>query len=721
MIDPTLPPANEPIDLYVLQSANRTTIRTITLKRESTFLITDVGGDMPASQQETGMFWHDTRFLRNLDLTLMGAPLMALSHSVTDEGDACLIDLCNPYLVIGGEAIPQGTVHVRRWIGLREQRMTQHLTIASYHPRLLHLRLEMRLYADFRDVFEVRGLTRSQHGEPLAPSLESASVALRYRGVDNVTRIAHIGLAPPADYVSERLVAWNLEITPGALPHLQIVADLREEASRIEPPPRPLEEEEVRPMTQIHTGHTFFDRLLTRGANDMVMLSAATETGAYPYAGIPWYSCPFGRDGLITSLEFLPWQPEIARGTLAFLARYQGTKEDFFTEEQPGRILHEFRRGEMANCREIPFIPYYGTIDATPLFIITLAEYMHWTDDRTFLAQLWPHAQAAAAWMVHYGDRDGDTFLEYSRNTEKGLFNQGWKDSFDAVSHANGDLAEAPIALCEVQGYAFAAYRAMAELATLMGAAQEAQRWLQAAQAIQENFVRAFWWEAEQCFALALDAQKHPCNVVTSNAGQCLWSGIVPPELAGPLVARLMREDMDAGWGIRTLSAQAARYNPMSYHNGSVWPHDTAMVGAGFARYGFHREAGTLLEGLMALSLHYERARLPELCCGFTRRQGFGPTHYPVACSPQAWAAGAPYMLLTAILGMEPDATLGQLTLRHPTLPDFLQEVEIVPLPLGQHRVGLRFARVSGRSTGSRGAAVTLIEGDDVDLHVLAR
>ncbi len=349
-------------------------------------------------------------------------------------------------------------------------------------------------------------------------------------------------------------------------------------------------------LPEFRTNDEVFNKLLSRGIHDLVMMSTMTEHGLYPYAGIPWFACPFGRDGLITSLEYLPWFPEVARGTLTFLAANQGTKVDPFTDQEPGKILHEFRSGEMANCHEIPFIPYYGSIDSTPLFVIALKSYIRWTNDLTFLKQLWPHAEAAARWMMDYGDQDGDTFLESRTNSKMGLLNQGWKDSWDAVSHQDGALAEAPIALCEVQSYAYAAYRAMGYLAGRLDKTEIAAYWLKAAQTLQENFLRSYWWEDEHVFYLALDGAKRPCAVVASNAGQCLWSGIAPAALAEKMVARLMTGDMHSGWGIRTLSQRAARFNPLSYHNGSVWPHDNAIIGAGFARYGKKLETGRLLE-----------------------------------------------------------------------------------------------------------------------------
>jgi glycogen debranching enzyme len=385
---------------------------------------------------------------------------------------------------------------------------------------------------------------------------------------------------------------------------------------------------------------------------------------------------------------------------------------DSFTEEQPGRILHELRLGELANLRAIPFIPYYGTVDATPLFIITLEHYIRWTNDTDMLRQLWPHALAAARWMVDYGDSDGDGFLDYQRSESTGLVNQGWKDSWDAISHADGSLARGHVALCEVQGYAYAAYRAMAWLARKSGHADQSQRWMDHATELRKRFSERFWWPEEHCFYLALDGSNEPCRVVNSNSGQCLWSGIATQEQAEQVVERLLRPDMYTEWGIRTLSSQAVRFNPMSYHNGSVWPHDTALIGAGFARYGFCDEAARLLGNLYGASLHFEGARLPELFCGFSRVPGFGPTRYPVACAPQSWAAGAPFLLIHALLGFEPDAAEGRLTLRRPSLPDWLNRLEMRGLRIGELNGRLRFDRAGGET------AVTLSQHSEIDIHV---
>src|SRR5262249_46164633 len=461
--------------------------------------------------------------------------------------------------------------------------------------------------------------------------------------------------------------------------------------------------------------NVFFNRMLVRGMHDLEMMCSRTKQGLYPYAGIPWYVCPFGRDALITALEFLPWFPQVARGTLAFLAAHQGTQMDEFTEEEPGRILHAYRTGEMANCREIPFIPYYGTVDANPLFLITLEAYIRWTDDLEFLRRQWPSATAAARWMLEYGDRDGDGLIEYAKTSEKGLVNQGWKDSWDSVMHADGTLAHAPIALCEVQAYAYGAYHALGYLAERLGQVEEARRWADTAESLQKRFIERFWWPEEEAFYLALDGEKRPCKVVSSNAGQCLWTGIVPDEQAGAIAQRLLRPDMYTQWGIRTLSDKAARYNPMSYHNGSVWPHDTALIGAGFARYGYKMEAGELLGHLFGVSLYYSGSRLPELFCGFARVSGHGPTRYPVACQPQTWAAGAPFLLLGAALGFEPDANHNRINLRAPTLPAWMDSLELKGLRLAQQDLHLRFER------SENGTSVILTNSAEIEVHVVPR
>jgi glycogen debranching enzyme len=542
---------------------------------------------------------------------------------------------------------------------------------------------------------------------------EGNEVILRYCGLDAIERTTNIQCQPSAQYMQSDRIDWVLYLQPGSSLQIRITVKMSESCTEklVTQPAAALWRNQQLPITQ--TDDPFFNRLLTRSMQDLMMLSTLTPHGFYPYAGIPWYCCPFGRDGLITALEFLPWFPQVVRGTLTFLAAHQGKKVEPFTEEEPGKILHEFRTGEMANCREIPYIPYYGTVDATQLFLMAFEAYIRWTDDLPFLDKLWPNAEAAASWLTGYGDQDGDTFIEFHSASEKGLVNQGWKDSHDSATYSDGRLAHSPMALCEVQGYTYAAYRAMAYLAKRLGKHDKAVHWNHVADTLQTNFLRHFWWEQEQTFYMALAEHKEPCDIVASNAGHCLWTGIVPEELAHKVTHRLMREDMFSGWGIRTLSTQAKRYNPMSYHNGSVWPHDSALVGAGFALYGHKEEAGRILKSMFEASHYYESARLPELYCGFTRREGYGPTRYPVSCSPQAWATGAPFILLSSLLGLYPDAEQHRLTLHQPALPDWLKTLEINGVYIGARRVHLRFVHVGDRTE------IVLGRENEVDVRVL--
>jgi glycogen debranching enzyme len=709
--------ASEHADPYVLQGSASTSVEKITLKHGDAFLVADARGDLPESEQETGLYWRGTRYLRTCDVFLTGQPLIPLSNSISDEEGTCQIDLTNPYLRLGGEPVYQGTLHVRRWLELRDHVLTERIALTSFHSVPITLKLGVKVAADFRDIFEVRGLARTARGTLHPPRMAREGVTLTYDGLDNVRRITALTLSPQATLAVAQGLFWDITLAPNTPVEVRLVITLRTENDDPLDSAAPAQESLPRggALPVVASNNVFFNRMLVRGMHDLEMMCARTRFGLYPYGGIPWYVCPFGRDALITSLEFLPWFPQVARGTLAFLAAYQGTKVDEFTEEEPGRILHEYRHGEMANCREIPFIPYYGSVDATPLFLITLEHYLRWTDDLPFLQRHWPHAEAAARWLQKYGDADGDGFVEYAKFSDKGLVNQGWKDSWDAVMHADGTLARPPIALCEAQAYTYAAFRALDYLARRLGRHEDAERWAAEAERMQQRFLERFWWPEEQAFYLALDGDKRPCKVVTSNAGQCLWTGIVPDELAEGMIARLLQTDMYTEWGIRTLSDRALRYNPMSYHNGSVWPHDTALVGAGFARHDHQEEAGELLGHLFGVSLYYGGSRLPELYCGFARVRGHGPTRYPVACAPQSWAAGAPFLLLSAVLGFEPEAERQRLNLRAPTLPAWMDSLELRHLRLGAQDLHLRFER------SVHGTSVILTGSSEIEVHVVPR
>lgn len=707
----------------LVKGVGNTSVKKIRLKCNEAFIVTDVAGDLLQSEREMGLYLQATRYLRICNLFLEGYPLVPLYHSIANEGDSCQIDLTNPQLSIGGDVMEANTILVRRCLKLQNNLLIQSIEVSSFHVTSLALELCLEAGADFYDIFEVRGWPREKRGHLYARQKSTQNLTFRYRGLDKVARKTSLIFTPVASRIEGDRAFWKLQLSKGQPLKIHLAIQMHEESSKhfvnfagtananeIVSPTILLD----RPLPEVQTNDKSFDRLLKCGIDDLLMLCSTTPQGIYPYGGIPSYVCPFGRDALIASLQFLPWIPEVARGTLAFLAAHQGKKIDLYTEEEPGKILHEFRFGELANHHEIPFAPYYGTVDATPLYLITFEAYLRWTNDLPLLEQLWDNVEAAARWMRDYGDKDKDLFLEYFSTSERGLISQGWKDSTgETVSHLDGSIAAPPIALCEVQGYAYAAYRAMGYLATRLGRLEDAVYWLEIAGKLQASFLSRFWWEDEHVFYMALDGSKQPCAIVTSNAGQCLWSGIVPDILAKKIITRLMRDDMYSGWGIRTLSAHAARYNPMSYHNGSIWPHDMALVGAGFARYGEKAKAGQLLDNLSQASQYYEGARLPELYCGFARDHQHGPIPYPLACEPQSWAAGAPFMLLSALLGFEPDAEHHSLTLRRPLLPDWLKNVEMRGLFLGEQQLSLRVERVDSSTT----ALIT--EEGSIDLQII--
>jgi glycogen debranching enzyme len=449
----------------------------------------------------------------------------------------------------------------------------------------------------------------------------------------------------------------------------------------------------TRAIATVESSNELFNEVACRSASDLYMLITPTEHGLYPYAGVPWYSTVFGRDGIITAMMLLWTDPSIAKGVLQYLAAMQATSIDPVADAEPGKILHERRQGEMALLNEVPFRRYFGSVDATPLFVMLAGAYFARTADRATIKALWPHIRAALRWCDEFGDRDRDGFVEYGAKTAAGLVNQGWKDSYDSIFHADGRLAEGPIAVCEVQAYVFDAKRAAANLARALDELEFAEKLAIEAEELRVRFEESFWCEEIGTYALALDGAKRPCAVRSSNAGHALFAGIVSPERARRVADALVSENSFSGWGIRTIAAGEARYNPMSYHNGSIWPHDNALIAMGFARYGMKKEAARVFGALFDAAAYQELRRLPELFCGFLRRPRRGPTAYPVACSPQAWAAAAPFALLEACLGLEIDARQDEIRFTNPILPDFLDEVILRGLRLDSSSLDLRLHR----------------------------
>ncbi|HEX2194272.1 MAG TPA: amylo-alpha-1,6-glucosidase [Candidatus Limnocylindria bacterium] len=689
------------------------------LKHGHSFAVFDRHGDVrPSGPGEDGIYHRGTRHLSGLLLTLAGRRPLLLGSTANRDNTRLAIDLTNTD-VGGGRGveprIPHSTIHLSRTKALWEGTCHERIVVRSFAARPVRIALALDFAADFADVFEVRGMQRPQRGRFMTPAVSERGVVLRYQGLDGVVRRTRIGFSMRPDALDGRHAEFRLTLPVGRAVSLEVTISCEQGSSRRRDLPAL---DEVIARTRRHQAavrrggarlagsNELFNDWLARSQADLAMLTARTEQGYYPHAGVPWFSDPFGRDGLIVAMQSLWAAPHVARGVLRYLAANQAVAHDPESDAAPGKILHEVRQGEMAALGEVPFRCYYGSHDATPLFVALAAQYWRHTDDLATVAELWPNIERALSWMRTDGDADGDGFLEYDRQNADGLVQQGWKDSWDSIFHADGTLAAGPIALAEVQAYAYAALVGAAELARRLGHESHAEELDARAARLRAEFDRAFWDEELGTYAIALDGDKRRCQVRTSNPGHALYAGIALPERVTSVAAGLMSDASFSGWGIRTLAAGEARYNPISYHNGSIWPHDNALIARGMARYGLQDEAVRVLDAMFEASRYFELARLPELFCGFTRRDGQGPTRYPVACSPQAWASGAIYMLLEACLGMEIDAPARQVRFRHSRLPPFLDRLSISGLHIGEGRLDLDLERqrhgvgirVSGKS-----------------------
>jgi glycogen debranching enzyme len=650
-----------------------------------------------------GIFFRDTRHLSHLELLLNGEQPLLLGSNVRDDNSILTVDLTNPDVYLDGRLVlAKDMLHVVRTIFLWRGAAYQRLRIQNHGRDPVLVRLSLAFASDFADLFEVRGMRRAHRGVTQTTVRNASDVALTYWGLDNGLRHTTLSFDPAPAQISRTAAAYTFELRSNEFRSINVTVQCRD-ATVEEIKPRTFrsglraafheKRAANRGITTITSSNQVFNEMICRSMADIAMLTTDTPQGPYPYAGIPWYSTTFGRDGIITALQMLWCDPRIAKGVLRRLAAYQARDFDPVTDAEPGKILHEMRGGEMAALGEVPFRLYYGSVDATPLFVMLAGHYVEHTGDVDTLRDLWPNIEAALRWIDGPGDRDGDGFVEYNRAGENGLVNQGWKDSHDAIFHADGTPTPGPIALCEVQGYVYAAKQLAARCARRLGKHDLAATLEAQAARLAERFEAAFWCSDIGTYALALDGDKRQCRVRTSNAGQVLFSGITSAERAEAVTRDLMRPSFFSGWGIRTVAREERLYNPMSYHNGSIWPHDNSLIAAGFARYGHKDAVDRVFKGLFDAASYMELRRLPELYCGFHRGRERGPTRYPVACSPQAWAAGTPFMMLQSSLGLQFDEDRREILLHNPKLPPFLEQVTLRNLRLGHSAVDLILRR----------------------------
>lgn len=696
-----------PEDAFRIRATAAATLeRARVLKAGETFGLFDRFGDVQSvGEGPQGVYVGGTRHLSRFALLVENQPPLFLTSTIRSADSPLVVDLTNPDT--SGrtrDSLSADSLLIRRYIVLLDGGCFQSICIRNHAQEELDVNLTLLFACDYADVFEVRGTPRKARGARGTPRVERDTVHSSYTGLDGKRRGTLFRFQPTPSELDEESATFRVRIGAGRQAVLSASVtfespDCRSSVSLVGTYTDAAEEAARRARAtregccELTSSNELFNCWLSRSFDDLYLLTTETDHGPYPYAGVPWFSAPFGRDGLVTAFQCLWLEPALARGVIRYLAAHQATQEDPARDATPGKILHERRLGEMADLEEVPFGRYYGSIDATPLFIHLVAEYVRRTGDQDLLTAQFPAVERALDWLRQNDSHTAGPFLAYARKSGSGLVNQGWKDSGDAIFHADGTDAHAPIALSEVQGYAYAAYRSAAWLAQRLGKSELARDCTERAERLAQAFDAKFWCSELGTFAMALDGRGNPCRVRSSNAGQCLWSGIVAPERVPSLTRTLMNSAGFSGWGIRTIAEGEARYNPLAYHNGSVWPHDTSLIAAGLARYGEKDAALQLLSGLFDAARKFDLFRLPEVFCGLPRTRGGSPTPYPVACSPQAWASGAVFLLVQAALGVSIDARENLVRLDRPMLPPELDQLEIRRLRCGEGSVDLVFSR----------------------------
>lgn len=699
----------------------------VVIKNENFFLVTDPNGNVPlGGDHGFGFYFNDTRYLSGYEMKLGNKHLNPLVSNAS-KGFEAVFELTNPEIRIeGGDHLPINEIGVKweRVIDAETQTLNELITVRNYWRRQIKCPVTLTFEADFEDVFAIRGLLDEQPGKCHRPKFEDGALSFIYEGADGLFRSLVVHFSQKPELLDDTSVKFIFDLRPEESREILVsltalesekkknVLQLEHEQPDLGNVRQYLKRESdewLQDQTRIHTDSLLLNRVLERSMRDLRTLRSNLEDEEYFAAGVPWFVTLFGRDSIITALQTLAYNPAIAEQTLRLLADYQGTEENSFREEEPGRILHELRVGELARLGEIPHTPYYGSIDATPLFLILLARHAAWTGSLEIFNELRENIERAINWMDQYGGLNEGGYLSYKSRTENGVVNQGWKDSGNGIVTADGSLAEPPIALVEVQGYAYMAKRMIADLFERAGEAERAKKLRKEADRLYKCFNRDFWLENLGFYALALQNGGKPAAVISSNPGQALWTKIIEKSRAKQTVARLMSDDMFSGWGIRTLSENERSYNPIGYHLGTVWPHDNAIIASGFRKYGFDDEARQIFTGVVEAAMQFNYYRLPEVFAGYQRSEYNVPVHYPVACHPQAWSAGAVPFLVEIMLGLEPDAFGKRLLVIRPILPDFIDRLEVRELQVGKANVDLKFERTSDDNVAVK---VLRVDGD---------
>jgi glycogen debranching enzyme len=692
-------------DIYKKHTRSNNITNELVIRDDELTFVTLQNGEIPVTDNYGyGLYYHDCRYLSGFLIKLMGVPPTRILSS-DERGFRSTLVATNPEVKdCNGKLIEKETI-LGSLVATIPGCVQHRQTINNFNTFATTMNLTYEFDADFADMFTIRGIAPPTNGKVLPPRCDGKRLYLSYKGEDGHLRNTIIEFDPAPTKVEGRSCTFELNIEPQGSQTVNVVISVEDNRPG-QGPERPVVNVEQRMnkilrsyvsalecCNNIPTSNNIFNRVMVRSLADLNMMRMSLDGDMYHSAGVPWYDTLFGRDSIISALQLLPFDAGVARSTLLVNAKYQGRKTDNWRDEEPGKILHELRTGELANLNLIPQTPYYGTVDATPLFLILLSEYVSWTGDMELPKRLENNVNAALKWIDDYADIDNRGFTSYSVKSGSGIYNQGWKDSFDSISHSDGTLAKKPIALAEVQGYVYMAKKRLAPLLKLLGREQDATRLDREAEALKSRFNRRFWMEDKKYFAQALDADGL-CDVISSNPAQCLWTGIIDGRYAKSLVDGIFRDDMFTEWGIRTLSSGEKRYNPLGYHNGTIWPHDNAIIAMGLKKYGFDNEMSILFTGMYEAVQTFENYRLPECFGGLPRSNYSVPVKYPVACSPQAWSSGTMPFMFAASLGIEPDALNNRLIIKKPHLPSWLNDVQFNNLKVGKTLTDLDFKRI---------------------------